>query len=150
MFACNDAPARYAQEGCRRVGLRIPKDVTILGVVVQESTTMIAIAGSGSRQRCHVHRTRVGDGARVADVARIVDLSDSTLDNRFNEILGSTAYDEIERVRMERTNDLLSGTDCKPAKIPKQAGFGTVQYLATVFRQATGQTPGEYCKANSW
>ena len=149
MFACNDAPARYAQEGCRRVGLRIPKDVAILDVVARESTSMIAIADQGRRQLCRIHRTRVGDGVRVADVARIVDLSHSTLDHRFKEILSSTVHDEIERVRMERTNDLLSGTDCKPAKIPKQAGFGTVQYLATVFRQATGQTPGEYCKANS-
>lgn len=203
IFACNDARARHVQEGCRRVGLRIPEDVAILGVdndelmcdlanpalssialgtdkigyeaarllndlisgrrvaksrrrltiapmgvVTRESTNTIAIADQEVASAVEFIRSRVSDGVQVADVARIVDLSRSTLDNRFKEILGRTVHDEIERVRLERTKELLSTTDGTLAQISKQTGFGTVQYLATVFRQATGQTPGEYRKAN--
>ena len=203
IFACNDARARHVQEGCRRVGLRIPEDIAILGVdndelmcdlanpalssialgtdtigyeaarllndlisgrriakgrrtftvapigvVTRESTNMIAIADQEVASAVEFIRTKVGDGVQVSDVAGCVDLSRSTLDNRFKEILGRTVHDEIERVRLERTKELLSTTDCTLAQISKQTGFGTVQYLATVFRQATGQTPGEFRKVN--
>jgi LacI family transcriptional regulator len=204
VFACNDARARHVQEGCRRVGLRIPGDVAILGVdndelmcdlanpalssialgtdrigyeaarllndlisrrriakarrclvvepngvVTRESTNMIAISDRHVAQAAEFIRTNIGDGIQVSNVARVVDLSRSTLDNRFKQILGRTVHDEIERVRLERAKELLAMTDCTLAEISSQTGFGTVQYLATVFRQSTGQTPGDYRRTHS-
>ena len=204
LFSCNDARARHVQEACRRLNLRIPGDVAILGVdndelmcdlanpalssislgtdqigyeaaqllndlisgrriakarrwqtieptgvVTRESTNMIAITDQDVARAVEFIRTNIGDGIQVADVARTVDLSRSTLDNRFKEILHRTVHDEIERVRLERTKDLLLTTDCTLAEISTQTGFGTVQYLATVFRQSTGETPGEYRKSHA-
>lgn len=204
LFACNDARARHIQEGCRRLGLRIPVDVAILGVdndelmcdlanpalssislgtdrigyeaaqllndlisgrriakarrqqtiepigvVTRESTNIIAITDSDVAHAVEFIRTNIAQSVRVADVTRAADLSRSTLDNRFKEFLGRTVHDEIERVRLERTKELLITTDCTLAEITKQSGFGTVQYLATVFRQSTGQTPGEYRRMNA-
>lgn len=204
VFACNDARARHVQEGCRRLRLRIPTDVAILGVdndelmcdlaypslssialgtdtigfeaarllndmiserriaksrrfqqvppinvVPRESTNTIAITDSAVARAVEFIRTNIGRSVRVADVTREIDLSRSTLDNRFRQILGRTVHDEIERCRLERTKELLSATDQTLAKIASQTGFGTVQYLATVFRQSTGQTPGEYRKHNA-
>jgi LacI family transcriptional regulator len=204
LFSCNDARARHVQEGCRRLGLRIPGDVAILGVdndelmcdlanpalssislgtdrigyeaanllddlmcgrriskarrwqviepigvVTRESTNMIAITDQDVAHAVEFIRSRIAEGIQVSDVAKAADLSRSTLDNRFKEILGRTVHDEIERARLERTKELLLTTDCTLADIAKQTGFGTVQYLATVFRQSTGQTPGEYRKMNA-
>ncbi len=204
LFACNDARARHVQEGCRRLELRIPGDVAILGVdndelmcdlahptlssislgtdqigyeaarllndlisgrriakarrcltveptgvVTRESTNMIAISDRVVAHAVEFIRANIGDGVQVSDVAKTVDLSRSTLDNRFKQILHRTVHDEIERVRLERTKELLLTTDCTLAEISTQTGFGTVQYLATVFRQATRQTPGEYRKSHA-
>ena len=203
LFACNDARARHVQEGCRRVGLRIPGDVAILGVdndelmcdlanpalssislgtdrigyeaahllddlisgrriakarrwqaiepisvVTRESTNVIAIADPDVAHAVEFIRTNLANGVQVSDVARAADLSRSTLDNRFKQFLGRTVHDEIERVRLERTKELLISTDYTLAEIAKQTGFGTVQYLATVFRQSAGQTPGEFRKTH--
>lgn len=201
LFACNDARARHVQEGCRRLGLRIPADVAILGVdndelmcdlayptlssivlgtdtigfeaarllndlisgrriaknrrwqevapvgvVTRKSTNTIAISDQAVARAIEFIRANIHHAVRVTDVTREIDLSRSTLDNRFRQILGRTVHDEIERCRLERTKELLSTTNCTLADIATQTGFGTVQYLATVFRQSTGQTPGEYRK----
>lgn len=204
LFACNDARARHIQEGCRRLGLRIPSDVAILGVdndelmcdlanpalssialgtdrigyeaaqllddlitgrriskarrqqaiepigvVTRESTNTIAIVDQDVAYAVEFIRSNIGEGVQVSEVSKAVDLSRSTLDNRFKETLGRTVHDEIERVRLERTKELLLTTDCTLALIARQTGFNTVQYLATVFRQSTGCTPGEYRKMNA-
>ncbi len=94
-------------------------------------------------------RTNISEGVQVSNVATKVDLSRSTLDNRFKQILGRTVHDEIERVRLERSKELLLTTDCTLAQVAKRTGFGTVQYLATVFRKSMGQTPGEYRKSHA-
>lgn len=204
VFACNDGRARHVQEGCRRIGLRIPADVAILGVdndelmcdlanpalssialgtdrigyeaarllddlisarkipksqrelavgpvgvITRMSTNVIAVSDAQVAQAIEFIRENIDTGIQVSNVISAVDLSRSTLDNRFKQILGLTVHDEIERVRLERTKELLTTTDCTLAEISTQSGFGTVQYLSTVFRRSTGQTPGEYRKMNS-
>lgn len=204
IFACNDARARHVLEGCRRLGLRIPQDVGILGVdndelmcdlaspalssislgtdkigyeaarllsdlmlgrkvakrrqtqaiepigiVARESTSAIATADPEVTVALQFIRSQIGAGIQVMDVAKRVELSRSTLDNRFRQLIGRTVHDEIERVRLERTKDLLVTTDQTLAAIARESGFASVQYLATVFRQAVGQTPGEYRRQRS-
>ena len=199
IFACNDGRARHVIEACRRLKLRIPKDVAILGVdndelmcdvanpalssialgtdqigfeaarllddlmfgrriskrrrerkiepvaiVPRESSNLVAIADPDVARAVELIRARIGSGIQVLEVAQAVDLSRSTLDNRFKRILGRTVHDEIERVRLKRTEELLTSTDDTLEQIAQKTGFRSVQYLATVFRQSTGQTPGEY------
>ena len=123
--------------------------VAPVGVITRESTNTIAIADDVVAQAVEYIRTNVDSSVRVADVTRVADLSRSTLDNRFKKVLGRTVHDEIERVRLDRTRELLVTTDWTLSEIALQTGFGTVQYLAAVFRQSTGQTPGEYRKSNT-
>jgi two-component system response regulator YesN len=47
-------------------------------------------------------------------------------------------------VQLERVKVLLSTTDVPTKQIAAQTGFLNVQYLARVFRKATGQTPAKY------
>lgn len=120
-----------------------------IGVITRESTNTISIVDEVVAQAVEFIRANVGTGVRVAEVTKQLDLSRSSLDNRFKQALGRTVHDEIERVRLERTKELLITTDCMLSEVALQTGFGTVQYLATVFRQSTGQTPGDYRKTNS-
>ena len=199
LFACNDARARHIQESCRRLNLRIPEDVAILGVdndemmcelanpalssielgtdrigfdaawlldqlmsgkrvakarrqvltepvgvVLRASTDAMAVDDKAVALAVAFIRDRIGTGVHVVEVADHVDLSRSTLDNRFKSLLGRTVHDEIERARIELTKSLLLNTTSTLAEIAPQAGFGTVQYMATVFRRSTGRTPGQF------
>lgn len=199
LFACNDARARHVQEACRRLGLRIPADVAILGVDndemicelayptlssivlgtntigyeaarllddlisgrrisnsrrrqivppigidVRESTNTIAITDKLVARAVEYIRLQLESGVRVSDVLKEMDVSRSTLDNRFRVTLGRTVHDEIERFRLERTQELLKTTNDTLSEIATQTGFGSVQYLATVFRRSTKLTPGQY------
>jgi LacI family transcriptional regulator len=135
--------------GRRIAKVRRRRTIAPTGVITRASTNTIAITDKEVAIAVEYIRTYIGAGIQVADVAMTVDLSRSTLDNRFKEILRRTVHDEIERVRLERTKELLLTTDCTLAQISRQTGFGTVQYLATVFRQSTGQTLGEYRKSHS-
>ena len=133
---------------------KIPKSqrelaVGPVGVITRMSTNVIAVSDAQVAQAIEFIRENIDTGIQVSNVISAVDLSRSTLDNRFKQILGLTVHDEIERVRLERTKELLTTTDCTLAEISTQSGFGTVQYLSTVFRRSTGQTPGEYRKMNS-
>jgi LacI family transcriptional regulator len=51
---------------------------------------------------------------------------------------------EIRRVRIERAKQLLATTDLPIPKVAQASGFGTGEYLATLFRQVTGITPLKY------
>lgn len=126
----------------RRKSLKIEP----IGIVPRESSNIVAIDDHDVARAVELIRARIGSGIRVLEVAQAVDLSRSTLDNRFKQILGRTVHDEIERVRLERTQELLSSTDDTLDQIAKKTGFRSVQYLATVFRESIGQTPGDYRK----
>ncbi|MFT4557694.1 MAG: substrate-binding domain-containing protein [Planctomycetales bacterium] len=199
LFACHDARARHVLESCRRLGLRVPDDVAILGVdndemmcelanpalssielgtdrigfeaasllddlmagkrvpkkrrwveaapvgvVMRASTNALAVDDNDVAEAIVYIRDHVGRGVQVSEVTTHVDLSRSTLDNRFKAQLGRSVHDEIERARLELVKSMLLNTTLTLAEISKQTGFGTVQYMATVFRRSTGHTPGQF------
>ena len=47
-------------------------------------------------------------------------------------------------MRIERAKQLLATTDLPIPKVAQASGFGTGEYLATLFRQVTGITPLKY------
>ena len=84
------------------------------------------------------------DPITVADVLRTVPLSRSTLENRFRACLGRTVHAEIQRVQVERAQQLLVHTDLLIQQISIRCGFKYVPYLTRVFRLHVGLSPGEY------
>jgi len=204
LFTCNDARARHVLEACRRLGLRVPRDVAILGVdndelmcdiatptlssislgtdrvgfeaasllddlisgvdvpeerlqrtiepsgiITRESTSRLATSDTIVAAAVDFIRSNIDAGVQVMDVAKHVKLSRSTLDNRFKSELNRTVHDEIEIVRLERIKELLLTTNFTLSEISDQTGFTTVQYMATVFRRMTGQTPGSFRKKHA-
>jgi LacI family transcriptional regulator len=116
------------------------------GIVTRQSTDVLAtedqaVAGAVGFIRSHAY-----DDIRVDDVLGHVNLSRSALEPRLKRVIGRTIHQEIHRVRLERVKVLLSTTDLPTKQIAGQTGFHSVQYLARVFRSATGQTPATYRK----
>lgn len=89
-------------------------------------------------------RTNAGARIQVSDVLRAVPVSRSWLERRFQELLGRSPAEEIRRVRLERTKRLLAETDLPVPEVAIASGFGSSEYLAYAFKQATGLTPREF------
>lgn len=64
----------------------------------------------------------------------------------FLKLTGSAPMEYLFRIRMERAKTLLRETASKIIDIAFECGYGSSQYFANAFKQATGSTPSEYRK----
>jgi AraC-like DNA-binding protein len=83
----------------------------------------------------------------LADLAGLVDLSPTYLSRRFHEEMGERLSRYITRVRVEKAQELLTGTRIPVADIAGYVGFGDQSHLTTAFKAVTGTTPGQYRNA---
>ncbi|HOM16341.1 MAG TPA: helix-turn-helix transcriptional regulator [Thermoguttaceae bacterium] len=83
-------------------------------------------------------------GINVEDVLQAVEVSRSTLQNRFRQILGRTIHDLIMEFRIQRAKALLAETSLSLEEVAERAGFKYVQYMSEVFRQRMGIRPGKF------
>lgn len=80
----------------------------------------------------------------VADLAQRCKLRENAFTARFRAAYGATAVQYLRRLRAERAATLLSTTSWGASRIARACGFGNRTYLARVFREVIGITPGEY------
>jgi LacI family transcriptional regulator len=115
-----------------------------LGIITRQSTDTLAIDNPDLVQAIGFIREHATQNIHVDDVLRAVPVSRRSLERMFHDSLGRSPAQEIRRVRIERAKQLLATTDLPIPKVAVAAGFGTGEYLATIFRQATGMTPLKY------
>ena len=107
-------------------GMSPPKDKMLippLGVVMRQSTDVLAISDADLAAAVRLIRERACQGIGVEDVVRQVDLSRSTLKRRFAAILRRSPQDEIHRVQIERVMQLLSTTELAAGKDRRTGRF---------------------------
>ncbi len=117
-----------------------------LGVVVRQSTDVLAVADRTVAAAMHFIRQRACDGIGVEDVCRHVRISRSTLERRFTKFLGRSPKAEILRVQLQRIKQFLTETNYPLVKIAKLVGFSHVENMCNFFKSRTGRTPGRYRK----
>jgi AraC-like DNA-binding protein len=81
---------------------------------------------------------------RSDGVARIAGFARSYFSKLFRQREKMTFEAYLKKLRLERAKQLLAGTDVGVSRVAELSGFGSSQYFARVFRQATGRTPTEY------
>jgi len=113
-------------------------------VVVRQSTDTLAVDDRDLAQAVAFIRANAGTPIQVSDMLRAVPVSRSRLERRFQKFLGRSPAEEIRRVRLERTKRLLAETDMPVPEIAVASGFGSSEYLAYAFKQATGLTPRQF------
>lgn len=123
---------------------RRPIVVPPIGVVVRQSSDIVAIDDPDVSAALHMIRTHAHVPLRVTDVLREVPVSRRSLELRFQHVLSRSLGEEIRRVHLERAKELLAGTDLSIAAVAEHAGFSDAKQLCVVFRQETGGTPTEY------
>ncbi|MCO6043386.1 XylR family transcriptional regulator [Aeoliella sp. ICT_H6.2] len=114
------------------------------GILSRQSTNLLNIDDAEVATAINFIRDHACEGITVVDVANAIHVSRSTLARRFAKFTGSTVKAEITRVRINRLKQLLADTEYSLAKIANMVGFAHVEYMSTMFKEHTGETPGQY------
>ncbi len=125
---------------------RLIHKIDPLGVIARRSTDTLAIDDVDVVNALQYIRENASREIHVPDVADAIHVSRSTLDRKFKTLVGRSARDEIERVRLNQAQRLLSTTDMNLKQIASQAGFRSVAYMTTLFRTRIGHTPADLRK----
>jgi len=130
-------------DGMMDKGVRPPAKtfVDALGVVVRQSTDMVAVDDAVVAKAVRFIRQNSSQLLTVDDVVQAVAVSRRQLERRFQHHLQRTPKDEIQRVRIRRIKDLLTSTDLSLGEIAAKMGFDHPEYLSTVFKKEVGKTP---------
>ena len=80
----------------------------------------------------------------VEALAMLANLSVWHFARAFKLSVGVTPHNYLIRRRVERTLELLSGTELSLSEIALAAGFANQSHCARRFRQHVGMSPGEY------
>lgn len=123
-----------------------PKEIGPRGVVVRQSTNVLAIEDPDVAHAIRFIREHACEGIHLADVVEQVQVSRSTLAPRFRSLLGRTICQEIRSVQIRRAQELLVDTDLPIKHVAREAGFRNVQYLTRAMGKMVGLTPAAYRK----
>ncbi|ANF94683.1 AraC family transcriptional regulator [Paenibacillus bovis] len=86
----------------------------------------------------------LSDNIGLPDVAEYVQLSVSSVSMLFKEQTGSTIYDYLTRLRLDRACELLRHSNLKIADIAAQVGYQNENSFIRTFRKHKSITPGKY------
>ncbi len=125
-----------------------PPDETVWiaprGIQTRLSSDFLAVADDETAAALRFIREHACEGLSVDVLARQLAVSRTTLDRKFQRLLGRSPKTEIDRVRIERAKQLLQATDYKLSSVAGIVGFQTAAQFVTAFKRHTGITPGVY------
>ena len=114
------------------------------GVATRGSTNVLAIEDPEISMAIRYIRQHATEEIQVDDILALLPLSRRILEFRFKKLIGRTPHEEIERVRIDLTKQLLVETELSLASIAHRVGYKHVEYMCVAFKRATGSPPGKY------
>ena len=81
---------------------------------------------------------------RLADIAKLEDLSESHVSRFFREHLNITLQDYLTRLRVEAAMQMLKNTDLSPTSIAYECGFSDPKYMNQGFEKLLGMHPSQW------
>ena len=115
-------------------------------VVQRQSTDSVGVNHPLVIQASRIIRDQNYKTASVEQICQVAGVSRSTLDHLFLVHLGRTVADEITRVHLERSKNLLRNSALPLSEIAEHCGFSSASYFCRFFKRGTGQTPDAYRK----
>jgi two-component system, response regulator YesN len=85
-----------------------------------------------------------GSDISLHSVAEQLNLNPAYISRLFKQITGQPFVDYLKRIRIEKSKELLTGSDMKINEIGKHVGYSNAYYFIKVFKELMGLTPGEY------
>ncbi|CAO4147908.1 hypothetical protein CLBKND_04776 [Methylorubrum aminovorans] len=89
-------------------------------------------------------RDGIGGRIDIADIASEVRTSPSHFRRAFKRTTGLTPQAWISKLRIDRAQELMLGSDLSLAEVTTQVGFSDQSHLTRRFRQVTGMSPSEW------
>ena len=141
------APRSFAPEGISDAGIQ-PFSVDSTNRSAAETGPMAYFRGGlpprvVRRLREHID-SNIDQRISVEALAKLANLSICYFVRAFKQSVGVTPHDYLIRRRVERTMELLSGTDMPLSEIALAAGFADQSHCARRFRQHVGMSPRDY------
>ena len=114
------------------------------GVVSRRSTNAFSFEDEHVSAAMTLIHERAADGLTLKELLRHVPVSRRWLSQRFKEVIGHSASQEIRRLRLELVRDLLLNTDLSIQQIAARCGFSRPENLTRFFRDGYGVPPETY------
>lgn len=114
--------------------------------VVESLTQGVTSSGKNERvdELIEFLRSRIHQRVTTEEAAQFMSLSPSCLAARLRRVTGKTLGELQNELRLGRSKELLVLTDSRISEIAYSCGFDDIGYFSRRFKQAIGQTPGEY------
>ncbi len=113
-------------------------------IVARQSTDVLAMEDLEVAAALRVIRCCGCLNIGVQQVVERTGLSRRALEQRFRKTLGCSIHDEIERVRLELTTQMLAKTQKSVGEIARTLGFPDAAHVSRFFRKAKGISPMMY------
>jgi AraC-like DNA-binding protein len=81
-------------------------------------------------------------------LARAAGMSTATFFRHFRAKFGTTPAKFVNQARIQRARALLAADGASVAEVAFEVGFQSAGHFARVFKQSTGETPGDYVRRN--
>lgn len=203
LFACNDDCAKLVMAACKTAGIKVPQEISVLGVdndeviclssnptlssieldfekagfeaaklldqlmkkkaepdsqqtitinptkvVSRRSTGFLAIDDAEVVNALEFIRLNLNKNINVSDVVNNSSISRRALEYRFRKTLGSSIYNQIRKIRVERICSMLIETNLSISQIAHEFGLIDLEHFSRYFRAEKGLSPNEFRKKN--
>jgi len=118
-----------------------------VGITVRRSSDVLAVDDADVKQAIKLIKARGCIDLVAAEVATTVGVSRRLLDRKFQQVLGRTIHEELQRTKLTEAKRLLAETDHKLLVVSVRAGFTHAAQLCNAFKTAMGMTPMQYRNA---
>ena len=125
----------------------VPHDVVVLPTrVITRPSSDIFVNGDPyiAAVLKYIHE-KIGQKISVDDIVGLVPLSRRLLEVRFKKTMGTSIYDYILQIRVQKIAQLLS-TGKTVSEAASELGYSDVKNLSREFKKIKGVTPSEYRK----
>jgi len=118
------------------------------GITLRRSTDTVAVNHPVLRSAMSFIKSNLSEPIGAPQIADGIGISRLQLDRLFARELGISVGREIARQRLVQAKLLLRNTDAPLTEIAANTGFCNAAYLANVFKNETGMTPGAWRKGD--
>lgn len=116
----------------------------LLEKMLEEKTDKDEISNIYVKRACGMIQEFYQSGITLDEIAEKLNITPEYLGTQFHREMGVTYSTYIKDFRMNKAKEMLIGTQLKLYEIAEQLGYSDPKYFSRVFKESTGQLPGEY------
>ena len=126
--------------------MRGGKSPFVTDLVTRQSTDLVAASDPLIAEALSFIRGHGCEPICINDIVERVCVSRSTLEHRFQAVLGKTLHSELQKIRLDTARRLLTSSDLSLQVIAEKSGFSSPHYMSAVFQRKLGYPPGRFRK----